>query len=99
MYLQIGFVGLSFLVGVLIGMEFPLASKIALKSSPSVGGTVGLLYGADLFGGWAGGLVGGAVLLPVLGLLETCLVVAVLKIASLLVLVASACTPEAKSAT
>ncbi len=98
-YLQIGFVGLSFLVGVLIGMEFPLASKIALKSSPSVGGTAGLLYGADLFGGWAGGLVGGAVLLPVLGLLETCLVVAVLKIASLLVLVASACTPEAKSAT
>jgi len=80
------FLLLSILAGLLVGLEFPLAGKIRLRSQPDVGGAVGALYGADLLGGWVGGLIGGVVLLPVLGLLETCLLVALLKLLSLLLL-------------
>ena len=80
-------------------MEFPVATKISLRSSRDVGGTAGALYGADLFGGWAGGIVGGVVLLPVLGLWQTCLVVAALKLISFLVIVTSVSRVEAGLAT
>ncbi len=77
------FLVLSFISGVLIGMEFPLAGRMYLKSSADVGGTAGLLYGADLIGGWAGGIAGGVVLFPVLGLVQTCLVLGTLKAVSM----------------
>lgn len=84
------FLVLSFLSGLLIGAEFPLANKIYLRTSQSLSGTAGLLYGADLLGGWFGGILGGVVLLPVLGLLKTCMVVVLLKITSLILLATSA---------
>jgi spermidine synthase len=74
----------------LIGAQFPLASKIYLKLSPDLSGTAGLLYGADLAGGWLGGMLGGVLLLPVLGLIQTCTAVVILKIISLLILLVSA---------
>ncbi len=85
---QVIFLVLAFLSGLLIGMQFPLANKIYLKSSSNLSGTAGLLYGADLFGGWIGGLLVGVVLLPVLGLVQTCIIVLILKLTSLSVLVA-----------
>jgi len=81
---------LCFVSGLLIGAQFPLASKIYLKLSPDLSGTAGLLYGADLAGGWLGGLLGGVLLLPVLGLIQTCTAVVILKIISLLILLVSA---------
>ncbi|MBA7702988.1 Polyamine aminopropyltransferase [subsurface metagenome] len=84
------FPALSLVSGLLIGTQFPLASKIYLKRSPDLSGTAGLLYGADLAGGWLGGLLGGVLLLPVLGLIQTCTAVALLKMISLLILLASA---------
>ena len=80
---------LSFFSGLLISAQFPLASKIYLKSSPDLSGTAGLLYGADLAGGWISGLLGGVVLLPVLGLVQTCTAVVILKMFSLLILLVS----------
>ncbi len=65
------FLTMSFLSGVLIGFQFPLAARIHLSTSSrkgSLGHTAGLLYGADLLGGYFGGLIGGVLLLPVLGL-------------------------------
>jgi len=76
---------MSFLSGMFIGFQFPLANKIYLRSRPEKGGlaqTAGLLYGADLFGGFFGGLSGGILLLPVVGLKETCYIMAMLKISS-----------------
>jgi predicted membrane-bound spermidine synthase len=84
---QVIFLVLSFLSGLLIGAQFPLASKIYLKRSRDLSGTAGLLYGADLAGGWIGGLLGGVVLLPVLGLVQTCIIVLILKLTSVGVLV------------
>ena len=83
------FLILCFVSGLLIGAQFPLASKIYIKCSADISGTAGLLYGADLAGGWIGGLLGGVVLLPVLGLVETCIAVVILKMFSLLILLVS----------
>jgi len=76
---------MSFLSGSFIGLQFPLANKIYLRSHPGkgmLGQTAGLLYGADLFGGFFGGLSGGVLLLPILGLKETCFIMATLKMTS-----------------
>ena len=77
---------MSFLCGTLVGLQFPLATKIYLSTSHKEGNfsqTAGLLYGADLFGGFLGGLFGGVLLLPVLGLKESCFMMALLKMSSL----------------
>jgi predicted membrane-bound spermidine synthase len=66
---------LAGIAGVLTGAVFPLAA--ALSGSGDQGGRVAsLLYGADLMGGCVGALVTSAVLVPVLGVVQTCLVVA-----------------------
>jgi len=88
--LQIVFLVLSCLSGLLVGVQFPLANKMYLGSSPNLSRTAGLLYGADLLGGWLSGIFGGVVLLPVLGLLRSCMVVVMLKLSSLIIVAASA---------
>jgi len=75
----------SFLCGTLVGLQFPLATKIYLSTSSKqgfFGRTAGLLYGADLLGGFFGGLFGGVLLLPILGLKESCFVMGMIKISS-----------------
>jgi spermidine synthase len=84
---KIVFLGLSFISGFLIGGEFPLAGKMHLDSSQEVGRTAGLLYTCDLAGGWIGGMVGGVMMLPLLGLFWTCVVILVVKFSSLLIFV------------
>ena len=79
------FLMMSFLSGAWIGLQFPLASKIYLtmpSKGDTLGHTAGLLYGADLLGGFLGGLFGGVLLLPILGLKESCLMMAMIKISS-----------------
>jgi spermidine synthase len=73
--------------GFLIGAEFPLANKIYLEDKNKIGLTVGLLYAVDLTGGWCAGILGGIIFLPILGLLNTCIVIALLKLSSLIILV------------
>jgi spermidine synthase len=51
-----------------------------------LGHTAGLLYGADLLGGFLGGLFGGVLLLPVLGLKESCFMMGLIKMSSLALL-------------
>jgi len=80
------FLVISFICGLLIGSQFPLANKIYLRNSTSLGETAGLLYASDLLGGWFGGIIGAVVLLPVLGLVGTCITVALLKLTSFIVL-------------
>jgi spermidine synthase len=76
------FLGLSFISGFLTGAQFPLANKLYLGESRDLSRTAGLLYASDLLGGWFAGIVGAVVLLPVLGLMGTCLTVGLLKLMS-----------------
>jgi spermidine synthase len=81
------FLVLSFICGVLVGLQFPLATKVYLsvpQENGALGQTAGLLYGADLFGGFFGGLFGGILLLPILGLKESCFMMAAIKGSSFL---------------
>jgi len=80
------FLVISFICGLLMGSQFPLANKIYLRNSTSVSQTAGLLYASDLLGGWFGGIVGAVVLLPVLGLTGTCITVGLLKLTSFIVI-------------
>jgi spermidine synthase len=80
------FLVISFIGGLLIGSQFPLANKIYLRNSTSLSGTAGLLYASDLLGGWFGGIIGAVVLLPVLGLVGTCVTVGMLKLTSFTIL-------------
>ena len=81
------FIGLFFISGVLMGLEFPLASKIYLKNKQEIGQTAGLLYCADLIGGWLAGLCAGIIFLPILGLFNACIVIVMLKLSSLILLI------------
>lgn len=81
------FLLLAFISGILTGAQFPLANKIYLQGSKDLSRTAGLLYGTDLLGGWLGGIVGGVMLLPVLGLLGTCMVVGLLKLSSFIIII------------
>ena len=76
------FVFMSFACGALVGAQYPLACHIVLERGISAGGTAGLLYGLDLLGGWVGGVVGGLFLLPLLGVVNSCLILGAIKMCS-----------------
>lgn len=81
------FWGTSFLSGVLMGLQFPLAMEIYLRDLPlkgTFGRSAGLIYGVDLLGGFLGGIFGGVLFLPILGLRETCFLMATIKMSSFL---------------
>ena len=73
--------------GLLTGMQFPVASRIQQGfggGGETATGQAGTIYSADLVGGCLGGLLGGVVLLPVLGLGGSCLLAMAGKAGSLL---------------
>ena len=78
------FILLNLISGSLLGLEFPLCNKIYLRGSESISESAGLLYAADLIGGWLGGLTGGVIIFPLLGLKNTCMLLILLKILSIL---------------
>jgi spermidine synthase len=80
---QPAFPVLTLLAGSLTGVAFPLAAATA----PADGGrTAGILYGADLAGGCLGALVGTGLLVPLLGLPQTCATIMLIGVAGLLVM-------------
>jgi spermidine synthase len=87
--LKILFLVTSSIGGLLIGGQFPLANQIYPGNGTSVSKTAGLLYASDLLGGWFGGIIGAVALLPVLGLVGSCIAVGLLKLTSLVVIIAS----------
>ncbi|MDP3143524.1 MAG: hypothetical protein Q8N14_06305 [Candidatus Omnitrophota bacterium] len=78
---------LSFTGGFLIGTEFPLANKIYSRQKEFMGATAGSLYSFDLVGACLGAILTSVVFLPVLGTLNTCLLIATLKLCGIAFLV------------
>lgn len=89
----------SLFSGGLTGLAFPLAVACLLpaggpnlQTNPGptadqikgkVGHTAGLLYGADLVGGCLGAVTASVFLVPILGISQTCLAVAIIAVAGL----------------
>jgi len=76
------------LAGFLVGSQFPLANRMWLEGREDLRGTAGVLYACDLVGAFLGSIVVSVILIPVLGILETCLLAATLKLGSLLLVAA-----------
>ena len=74
---------LSALSGFFVGAEFPLANKLYRQDNTYVK-TAGLLYAADLFGSFFAALPVSIVLLPMFGVLKTCIFLAMLKAGGLI---------------
>jgi spermidine synthase len=70
--------------GFLVGAQFPLANRLWLRGRDSQPGREGALYASDLIGAFLGSILASVLLIPVLGVLETCLLAALLKLCSLL---------------
>jgi spermidine synthase len=75
---------ITLLAGFLGGMDFPLAAEL---TRGSVGRVAGLIYGADLVGACLGAFLSSALLIPVLGIPQTCYTVALLSLAGVMLLV------------
>jgi spermidine synthase len=83
-WVQMALLGLNGVAGLLIGLEFPVANALYMPATRGVGETAGLLYAADLVGACLGALAVSVALLPALGILETCALLVVLKLGSLI---------------
>lgn len=81
------FPALPVISGFIGGLQFPLANRIILRSPRAVGRTSGLTYGMDLLGSCIGALAVSAFLVPILGITQTCVAVALLNAAVWVVLV------------
>ena len=77
--------GISFLLllvpTTLIGMTFPLAAKIRVRSAQRLGSRVGEVYAANTLGNIAGAIIGGFVLLPAAGLQRSVVLLTLLNLA------------------
>jgi spermidine synthase len=83
--------GLLFLLnavaGFLVGAQFPLANQLWLEQRRAQEGAGGVLYACDLVGATLGSVIIAVVLIPVLGIVETCVLAALVKAGSLALVV------------
>ncbi len=79
---------LSAISGYLVGSEFPLANRIYSQGKTHTQ-AAGILYALDLAGAWFSALIVSIALLPVIGILKTCVLLLVLKIISLTLVASS----------
>jgi spermidine synthase len=78
------------IAGFLGGAQFPLANKICLQqTSLKVGKVAGLTYGMDLLGSCLGAFLAAVFLIPILGIVTTCMAAALLNLSVLLGLLLS----------
>jgi spermidine synthase len=81
---------LALVAGLLGGAAFPLVLGL-MPGGQTAGRAVGLLYGADLLGGCLGALLGGIIFIPLLGIPQTCALVALVALAGVLMTLLDTC--------
>ncbi len=84
---ELWFFLLSGATGCLAGIQFPLAGQLYLDVNATVPRAAGLVDSADHLGAALGALLVGSLLIPLLGVMNTCFLMAGLKSANLLFLV------------
>ncbi|MDD5617666.1 MAG: hypothetical protein PHG69_01090 [Candidatus Omnitrophica bacterium] len=84
MNLSFVFFILSIISGFLVGSEFPLANR--LYKSQNLTQTAGILYALDLVGSWIGALIVSVALIPVIGIIQTCIFLAAVKLSSIILI-------------
>ncbi|KXK25528.1 MAG: spermidine synthase [Candidatus Brocadia sinica] len=80
---MIFFIGIA---GILTGLEFPLVNKIFIQQNKDIAISAGATNGADHIGAFLGAILTGVIFLPLLGVFGTCLILATLNIASLILI-------------
>jgi len=71
-----------FVSGFLTGGEFPLVGRVLLSCEMKLGKSAGIVNSADHLGAMCGAFITGVVLVPVLGIVQACLVLAIMKLCS-----------------
>jgi len=84
--MEASFAMLPIIAGFIGGVQFPLANKICLEESKDVGKTTGFLYGLDLFGASIGGILVGLLLVPIIGIVGTCMLLCIINTLVLILL-------------
>ncbi len=74
---------MSVLAGFIGGSQFPLVNRILLIKGGEPGRLGGLTYGVDLFGSFFGALLTGVLFVPILGIVKTCIAIAIINLAML----------------
>lgn len=76
--------GIMFYLGILTGMEYPVAVRLSDSSFRKVSATAGRLYALDLVGAFFGAILPAVVFIPIMGIQHTLILVIILKTGSLL---------------
>ena len=71
---------LMVIAGFLVGLEFPLANKIYLSKEGKIAQTAGTIYASDLLGACLGAIFSSAILIPLIGITNVCILVAILNL-------------------
>lgn len=75
---------LPIIAGFIGGLQFPLGNKIYLKKALGPGRTGGMIYGIDLIGACLGAMVVSTILIPIIGIFQTCAAVGLLNLSVLI---------------
>ncbi len=70
------FFGLTFMAGLINGVDFPLATACCLALNRPAEQSTAVVYGMELFGACLGAILAGVVVAPVLGIVACCLLAA-----------------------
>ena len=76
-----GLICLTGITGMLTGIEFPLVNKIFIHHRREITLSAGVTNGADHAGAFLGAILTGVVFLPLLGMVKTCIILAMLNFA------------------
>lgn len=72
--------------GIIGGFQFPLANKLFIEVRKTAGVAAGMTYGLDLVGSCVGALLVSVFLVPILGIMHTCVQVSVLNLTGLVLI-------------